>query len=32
MKLGIFVSFKTFIQNYEGAASLGQVIDDVSSL
>ena len=27
MKLGIFVSFKTSIQNYEGVASLGQVIE-----
>ena len=32
MKLGIFVSFKNLIQNFEGATILDHVIDDVSIL
>ena len=32
MKLGIFVFFKNFIHNFDGAAILDHVIDNVSSL
>ena len=32
MKLGILVSFKNLIQNFEGATVLDHVVDDVSSL
>ena len=31
MKLGIVVSYKILIQNFEGATILGHVIDDVGS-
>ena len=32
MKLGVVVSFKILIQNFEGDTVLGHVTDDVSSL
>ena len=32
VQLSVVVSFRILIQNFEGATSLGHVVDDVSSL